>query len=516
VYSLEKLIWFPFFMAGALVASVGVYAWLRRGVTGALTLACICAGSAWWSVSEGLLYFGFDQSANVFVTKIQYLGMVWMPALIMLFPLSIYYRHKRNLRYIYLIAFAAPAFILVMAWTNEYHWLLWTEYGTVFLGALPMLSLKHGPIFWVFVSYAYICLGLAGVFLIRWFIISASIFRAQAGVLLAALGVVWMGNIIYVTGLSPVPNIDITPLTFSIASVVTAFGFFRYQLLDVVPVAKTEVFNSMLDGVVVLDENERLIDLNPAAEKILTRQRDIVVGQTAEDVFRNQPDILSMLVGQDLEGEVCLRPSGSKLTYELRIATLMDRNKHRLGRILVWRDITQRKDLEEKLFRLATTDELTSISNRRSFMVQGRTWFSQARRHKRPLAVLALDLDNFKTINDRYGHHVGDMVLMHFAKLVSKNQRAEDVFGRLGGEEFGLILSEAGAGTALSTAERLRGILAESPLKTDQGPVSVTVSIGVAELKEADKGLEDILRRADMALYQAKSNGRNKVVSAEA
>lgn len=515
MYPFENLIWLPFFLTGALVAAVGIYVWLRRHVTGAYILVGICIGSAWWSICEGLLYLGFSQVTNILITKMQYIGMVWMPSLILMLPLSLFSRPKWSRGSVYLFVFAIPALILTLAWTNQYHGLIWSEFYTVTRGSLAMLGLKHGPAFWVYLAYSYTCLGLAGIFLFRWFFSSASIFKAQAGTLLTALAVVWLGSIIYNAGLSPIPNVDTTPLTFSIATIIAAYGFFRYQLFDVVPVAKAEVFNSMLDGVAVLDENERLIDLNPAAEKIIGQQKDQVVGRIAHEVFDRQPEILKMLGGKDIEGEVCLRPSGNKLTYELRIASLVDRQNRRMGRLLVWRDITERKELEERLRKLATTDELTNISNRRSFMEQGRAWFAQSRRHKRPLAVLALDLDNFKTINDRYGHHVGDLALAHFADLVTRNQRAEDIFGRLGGEEFALILSGTDSETALHAAERLRGILADSPLDTGEGLVAITVSIGVAEIKETDAALEGTLRRADMALYQAKADGRNKVVLAD-
>ena len=512
---MEKIIWLPFFLAGGLMLPVGLRALLRREVSGAYTLAVICFCSAFWSFCEGLLYFGFDQSVNILITKAQYLGLVWTAPLMLIFSFSLFDQRSWSSGRVYLVWLSVPAAILALAWTNEYHWLIWSEFWTITGGQIPMLGLKHGPAFWVYVAYAYLCLGIATVSLFRWCISSASIFRSQALIVFGALGVVWLGNIIYLAGWSPIPNVDTTPLTFSLASGVMAFGFFRYRLLDVVPVAKAEVFNSMLDGVLVMDREDRIIDFNPAAEKILNLPRNDIVGRTVAAVFQDQPEIIAMIGGRDLDREVSLGRAEYRLTYDLRVSTLRGRRSRRLGRLLVWRDITRRKDLEEKLRQLATTDELTGIFNRRSFLEQGRTLFALARRHQRPLSVLVLDLDKFKNVNDTHGHHVGDMVLRHFADLVSKNQRVEDVFGRLGGEEFALVLGETEKDTALKTAERLRRIVAETPLETNLGPVSITVSIGVAAYREQDMDLGEIMRRADKALYRAKAQGRNQVMPAE-
>ncbi len=177
-------------------------------------------------------------------------------------------------------------------------------------------------------------------------------------------------------------------------------------------------------------------------------------------------------------------------------------------------DINRRKQMEQELTDQARLDDLTGMCNRRYFMKQAQREISRARRHPQPLSLLMMDLDFFKQINDRHGHLVGDAVLRHLADLCRHMLREEDILGRLGGEEFAVLLPDTDQHKALEAAERIRQSVAESPLQQEQGPeVPFTLSIGVASLGAAIEDLEQLLGYADRALYAAKADGRNRVVS---
>lgn len=177
----------------------------------------------------------------------------------------------------------------------------------------------------------------------------------------------------------------------------------------------------------------------------------------------------------------------------------------------VVRDVTDRKRLEDELTRLATTDTLTGAHNRHSFFVRGEAEVARARRHHRPLAALMFDIDLFKQVNDRWGHAVGDELLAVVGRACRAALRSEDLFGRIGGEEFAVLLPEVDRDAASSAAERLRERVAALRVSGDGEKVSVTVSIGVSEFGPDDRGLDDLLKRADDALYAAKRAGRNRV-----
>lgn len=166
---------------------------------------------------------------------------------------------------------------------------------------------------------------------------------------------------------------------------------------------------------------------------------------------------------------------------------------------------------------LATRDELTGLGNRRLVMERGAELVKLAQRHHRPLAALMLDIDHFKSVNDRHGHAAGDDVLRFLGAAVSLQLRASDVAGRTGGEEFALLLPETALEQAAATAERLREAVARTPIPTDEAgaPIPVTVSVGVAALRGAGDSLDALLARADDALYAAKRAGRNCVRPAQ-
>jgi len=168
------------------------------------------------------------------------------------------------------------------------------------------------------------------------------------------------------------------------------------------------------------------------------------------------------------------------------------------------------RDANRELTRLATTDPLTEIMNRRAFLERATAAFGFCRRDGLGLSVIMLDLDHFKTVNDVFGHGVGDGVLKAFAARIQPTLRGMDFFGRLGGEEFAIGLPSLDIETASAVAERVRALVASAPLLADP-VVPATCSLGVAMLQPDDPTFAVLLNRADQALYRAKSNGRNRV-----
>ncbi|WP_127477152.1 diguanylate cyclase [Sulfurivermis fontis] len=180
-------------------------------------------------------------------------------------------------------------------------------------------------------------------------------------------------------------------------------------------------------------------------------------------------------------------------------------------------DVTDRKRMERELEEMATTDALTGLPNRRHFLTRLEEQLARLDRAVTPCAsVMMLDLDHFKKINDTYGHAAGDAVLRHVAKLMRDNIRKIDIPGRIGGEEFAILLPGIGPAEARVTAERLRETIAATPVALDDGEsLLLTISIGISEILPTDNRIDAPLTRADAALYRAKESGRNRTVVAE-
>jgi len=216
---------------------------------------------------------------------------------------------------------------------------------------------------------------------------------------------------------------------------------------------------------------------------------------------------------------------GTTFSMELRVVTAdgeqkwlrlsSSRNRARNGRLPIWSgymiDITDTKRLESVLHDRATHDFLTGLANRQHFQEQFEIELARSKRYGRSGALLLLDLDHFKRVNDRFGHDAGDQVLKDMAGLVQNRLRTADTFARWGGEEFCILLPETGRAEAFEVAERIRCAVEGHAFGPESGrPIRITLSIGLTGIDAEVDRLETIMRRADEALYRAKRAGRNR------
>jgi diguanylate cyclase (GGDEF)-like protein len=174
---------------------------------------------------------------------------------------------------------------------------------------------------------------------------------------------------------------------------------------------------------------------------------------------------------------------------------------------------TELSALNTQLTHLALTDSLTGVLNRRAFFDAARREIEHSKRHARPLAVMILDLDHFKSINDRYGHQAGDRVLQQTATLIGGVIRASDTLARYGGEEFVLLAPETGLESAITLGVRILQAVRTAAIPSKQGSIRLTASLGVTVRCEDEEQVEQLLKRADEALYMAKAGGRDLVVA---
>jgi len=178
---------------------------------------------------------------------------------------------------------------------------------------------------------------------------------------------------------------------------------------------------------------------------------------------------------------------------------------------MIIRDISDRRDASESLRKAAYSDHLTGLSNRRAFFEAADLELARRKKALRPVALIVIDADHFKAINDRHGHPAGDAVLSHLARTMRSVCRQVDVLARIGGEEFAIILPSVALDDALAIAERLRAEVECTPATYEQQPITYSISIGVAVMDDTLDGFDGLIKRADQALYAAKRRGRNQV-----
>jgi diguanylate cyclase (GGDEF)-like protein/PAS domain S-box-containing protein len=242
-------------------------------------------------------------------------------------------------------------------------------------------------------------------------------------------------------------------------------------------------------------------------------------GQTPPEVYEELWQ--TILAGNEWRGEFLNRKKNGELFWEsASISSITDPKGTITHFIGIREDISDRKASEEKirllnaeLEKLAMTDYLTNLNNRRFFIQRGVEEIKRAHRNSQPLALLMVDIDEFKNVNDTYGHEIGDLALQHVAEVMKSSLREIDLLGRLGGEEFAALLPNTTLEDALLSAERVRETIANMSLEIAGQVLSnpITISVGVATITDGMSGIDDLLRKADIALYRAKNNGRNCV-----
>lgn len=274
-------------------------------------------------------------------------------------------------------------------------------------------------------------------------------------------------------------------------------------------------------GVIITDIDARIEWANPAFEQLTGYSVEEALGHKPGELVRSglqDEAFYQHLWGTILKGEMWCgeminkRKDGTLYNEELTIAPVKNEQGVVCHFVGIKQDITERKRMQEQLWEMASTDVLTGLINRRYFLVKLEEEFARMKRFEdHDIAVLMLDLDYFKRINDNYGHAVGDAVLKHFASLINKQLRKTDTAGRLGGEEFAIFLPKTNQKNAEIFAKRLCAEVANSPLQFENQSISVTVSIGITIADNSDDNYDIALIRADNALYEAKAKGRNRV-----
>jgi diguanylate cyclase (GGDEF)-like protein/PAS domain S-box-containing protein len=666
--------------AAAVAALLSGYAWRRRAIPGAIPVVFLLLSVAVWCLGYAFEIAAPGFPLKLVSAKLQYFGIVGVPAFWLTYTL-LFTGNARwlTLRNRLLLAIM-PAATLLLAWTNERHGLIWTSIALNTRDPFNDLTIRYGPWFWLNILYSYLLMLAGTVLLIRFFLRSQGIFRRQVGVVLFAAFVPWLGNAAYLAGLNPDPDLDLTPFSFTVTGLLIAWSFYRLQFLDIVPLARHALVESMNESVVVLDARDRVVDINPAARALLRRGPSDLIGQPAAVAFDAYPDMIERFRGsREAHEVVTIDTCGPRMYFDVRTTPLYDRAAAFTGRLIVVQDVTERegaklalqkahdeledrvqertnaleaanaqlhrevlaraqaeealreseaelralfaamtdvvmvldrhgrwlkvaptspssvfprgpsesligmtlhevlpaevadtlleqirhaldtrktvnveyslsideqvdwfsgvispienqqvvlvaheitdrKNYEDQLVYRTLHDVLTGLPNRKLFMDRLALAFERAKRYPgRTFAVLFLDLDDFKAINDSLGHASGDALLVEVAQRLRHCLRAIDTVARFGGDEFAILVDDVkDTGEAIHVAGRIQQELRD-PVQLAGREVPASASIGIAFNGDGHGHPEEVLRDADAAMYRAKAagGGRHQIFDGE-
>lgn len=344
-------IW-PLVGAGVLALALASIAWQRRPAPGALPLALLLLATAEWSWCYALEMTSRDRSFAFFCARMGYLGIVTVPGAWLALTLQYTGRENWLAHRRWLLLTVEPALTWLAAWTNNLHGLLWSRFEMVTQGPYALVSVTHGAWWWAHFAYSYLLLLLGAALLVRELFQVQPLYRGQIVALLSGVLLPWLANALYIFGLNPLHPVDLTPLTFVLAAPAMLWSLSRFQLLNIVPVARSAVVDGMADGVIVLDMQGRIVDLNPAAESIFRRPARELIGRPIQQVVTRRTDLIERFRHTlQAQAEIVLGESPEQRIYDLRISPLYDRRGQVSGRVAVLREVTAFRRAEEALRR---------------------------------------------------------------------------------------------------------------------------------------------------------------------
>ena len=661
-----------------LTVILSVYSWKRRDVPGAITFAALIAACMEWVIASAFSVSSPDLDTKILWVQISYLGGATSALAWMIFSIQYTGQAKWLNRRRILALSVIPFVTILLIFTNPSHHLMWTR-----VWFDQYVRVTHGSWYWVFISYSYI-LSFYGLWrLFTFFRRSTQPYRSQALAVILGGFIILVWDILYISHAAFTLNPEISFGVVLLSTLIFGWGLFRYRLLDIVPIARSAVIESMSDGMVILDDLDRIIDVNPAAQKIFLQPNSNWIGSPFQEalpawgIYRVQAN-----QKENFQAEFTHPRDGQAMQYEMRVSPLKDRGGKARGRLVLLADIQERKRTEmaerdqralaealidtasalnstlqldelldriltnvgrvvhsdavnimlindglahivrhqgysdrgldatmssfrlkvkdirnlremgesgqpvlignvkaysgwydlpetswicsyvgvpicirgetvgfinldsampdyfipahgdrlqafadqaavalenarlyEEVRQLAVTDSLTGLANRRALEDLGQREVEISLRFKRPLSAIMIDIDDFKQVNDTYGHLIGDQALLNLVKTLRENVRNIDLIGRYGGDEFLILLLETDLTMAYPIAERLRRTVSQAILPTEKGPVAITISLGVAQVEPGVEDLATLISYADQAMYEAKENGRNQASS---
>ena len=344
------LYWTSLAISAAAAAVLAFFFWRRRPKPGATPAAWLMLAAVIISVGYLLQYTSANLSTQIFATNIQYVGIMALPVMWVVFSLQ-YTGHgkwltRRNL----LLLSIVPFVTVVLVWTNGIDGLMYHGRHLDTSGPFTIIAKTYGPWFWIAAANNYLLMSYGIFLLLQRLFRPPRLYRQQSIALLITIIVPLAWNVVYIFDLTPLYHVDMTPSAFVISGLAIAWGLFRLRLLDIVPIARDTAIENMSDGVIVLDTQNWIVDINPAALRIIECSLSDVIGQPFATVLSHQSQLVeqssTLKVGAYLN--IVIEKDETQRYYESYISPIQDRRDNLIGRLVILHDITERRLIEEK------------------------------------------------------------------------------------------------------------------------------------------------------------------------
>lgn len=476
---------------------------------------------------------------NSFVQTCNYFGIALVSVFILLLGI-VFTRTKIIVTWKYALLFILPIGSAIAVATNESHHLFMKVFCIIIKDTVI------GPLMWAHYVYCYLYISIGMGYLIKYAVNNSGLFSKQAITLVAGMGISLVVNVLVSFGIirggcyTTIPSIVILIILIGVATL-------KFDMFNIVPIALQKVVDHISDGFIVIDENRKIIDFNKAAQLCFNGDHEITRSQDFKEFMDSLKTTnldtnkllnyiqMSFFKKDSISFDTSVSSENGTQYFNIEVTPMFNKNKY-IGSIVLFRNTTKyienlkmikeyqlllennlekvTMDKQELLIRsaimenMSKIDALTDMYNHRTFQEYLDTIIRQVSRVDGTLQLAILDIDDFKKINDTFGHSVGDIILQRIASRIKIMLTAEDITARYGGEEFAVILTNKTMMQSLTLLDSIRkAIQDEIHIELNR---NVTVSIGVHEYYKGEPK-EEVFNKADQALYEAKHSGKNRI-----
>jgi PAS domain S-box-containing protein len=346
----------PLLVAAVICAALLPYVWLRRDRPGATPLTALLFAVGIWSLGNALEMVTVELDAKLLWVRTSYLGIVLVPATWLLFALQYSGAGDWLQRRTWLLAIE-PLLVTIMVWTSKHHTLHWDSIYLSREFSYWFMEVSYGLAFWTHAAYSNVLIVGGTIVLLRRLFSESHLYRTQLAAVLVGLAFPWISNLVYILGLNPYPFIDPTPFMFTITGVAITWGLYRFQLFELVPLARAAIVEEMDNGLLVLDDQSRIADLNPAAEHLLGVSAGKLLRHPLAEVLPSLWQVLRSSLTDEATSEVGFAHAGSLRSYAVRVSPVRVEPNRLGGYLVMLFDITEQKAREAELERLKDAAE---------------------------------------------------------------------------------------------------------------------------------------------------------------
>jgi len=511
-----------------MIVILAIYSIRRRKVPGALPFFFLCVITSLYTFGYGMELFSQTLDKVDFWSKFQYIGLPFIPAFWVILAISYSRVTDKYDNLFYFFLFLIPIITCVFRLTGTH-----LQYGDIRMvsnGYFLVLDFQKGPWYYLHFVYFFFCASYSSIIYFKQYLKAAGYLKHQS-LIMAIASLAAISSLIFnLFSIFPL-KLDSGPFIVIFNYLIFTYGIFRYNMLHLIPLSRKIVFDKIHVGVLVFDMQFNIVDFNKAAKEIFVELSKDSIGSSIEDCFSRYKGFVDPLISWHLnktnselgkmmtqindnfEFEIFNDENQSIYHYHVRLSELY-KKEYLVGTTVMINDITKQYEMIKQLEYTSRIDDLTGLFNRKYFFERMEYEIDRAARSEESLAIVLIDIDDFKKINDTLGHQAGDYVLKTVSTIFVQNLREIDLVGRYGGEEFIFCLPNTNLENAVLIADRIRNQIQETVIYWYENTIHISASIGVADNSMSDHNIKDydaLIRKADEAMYLAKRKGKNLV-----